>query len=583
MRRSVLIGGVVLALGLAVFVLLPAAMIELGDRQRDEADSQADLVARVAGWEQARRWYRRAGRLPLYTSGIRTAEGLLDDHLAAAFEQQRLTLGAGAAGVPLHLDWLEQRVALPHWDGEQARLERVRALVSYGQLDQAQLLAADLPGPFARTWRGIAALHSGQLAALPPELHEQMPGLALQPTGAPWPEQAGADDLSRLVSGEHSRRKGQTLDARRILAPLLAGEGLLAAAAAQVWGLSLIDELSAEPAGAMLVGTEGQLEPLALAGLRARLLLAPTDDPAWAGAWLALAELDARRGSTHDAEQAAWAAVALTAPLWAPAPGDLAAMARLDAPAALHPDRIQRARVTLGEARVAAVAAGLDVADLAHAEAALLLLQGRAHLSARDLGTARARFARAAELVPSSPSVIGWQVLAALLDDDAPAARAALDSLPSLDHTEDDDALRQLAAGWLAPQPVSVVSSPARALRARLRSAWDPAEPVAFALAHADRADDLALALGSPPVDRATVAQALAQAHLHVRIDAALGRPDPAPVARRDSLRDAALTEPLWALYALDAFTLEGPQLPAPTPPAGMGRSASPGPAQIPR
>ncbi|MCK6505492.1 hypothetical protein L6R53_19205 [Myxococcota bacterium] len=579
--------GLLALLGLAVVAALvaPPALVRAGDRAAARARAASDLALRLDARARADEWYAMAQAAPLGgRSAARAARRALAEEEEADFEAGRQSLAHGLAGVEAHLAWLDRRAAEEGWPGERARLARVRALASYGRPDPATSTAATPAMPFLDGWVGLAALWTGRLDAVPPGAWDLAPGLRLRDPARVPPAEPQGSPLARLVEAEARRRAGQPLEARRLLAPLLEAmepeADPLAAAAAWSWARSLLDERSADPEGAMLVDLPRQAEPRALAGLRARLALAPEHAPAWAPAWLTLAELDLRLGQPQAALESAWAAVAAATPAWAPAPADLPAQARLDAVGAVHPDLVQAARLLVAEARQAAPPGEAD--DLALAEAALLVLQARGHLALGDPAAARGRLELAAERVPGSPVVTGWRVLTEVLDDRPDAARAALAALPELPDTQDDDRLRQVAGAWVDPPEAGAVADPARALRARLREPWSPAEPLAFARAHADAPGDLLLALQGPPEDRASLAQAHAQAWLRQRVARSLDRPTELAEATvtRDALAAAAAAEPLWALFGLGAFTIEGPALPAPQPPADG--PADPG-AQIPR
>lgn len=571
-------------LGVAVAVALaaPSLMLRAGEGAAARARTAPDLATRQEARNRAAEWFGMLQASPVRGEDGRRAQQALTREIQADFEAQRRSLAEGEAGARAHLAWLDGQQAERDPAEPPVEPERIRALVSYGRAQQIAPVGIDSP-PFVETWAGLAALWTGRLDAVPPAVQERTPGLSLRrphqgtPAETRPPPPPGVQGLaeaspglSRLVQAEAARRGGDPLEARRLLAPLVEAlepdQQPLAAAGAWSWGQSLLDELGASPAGAMLTGLSPQAEPRALSALRARLAMAPQDEPAWAGAWLVLSAIDARLGRTDDAVTSAWAAVAAATAAWAPDPRDLAAQARLDAPGALHPDQVQSARLALAEARLRAPPE--EQAELAMAEAALLALQARGYIAAGDLTAARGRLELAEERVPHSPVITGWRVLVEVLDDRPDAARQALARLPDLPDTPDDDALRAAVAPWLDPPSASAVADPARALRVRLREPWDPIEPLAFARAHADRPDDLLLALASPPEDRASLAQAHAQAALRVRVARALDLPQALADATvtRDALAAAAQAEPLWALFALGAFTIEGPALPASQP-----------------
>ncbi|NOY28457.1 MAG: hypothetical protein GXP62_21580 [Oligoflexia bacterium] len=564
-RRRVLLALVFIGAALAGTTwLLSQALVARGDQLADQAATRPKLVARMQARMQARHWYQRAAALPLGADIARHALDRLDADAQPDLDLQRQTLEGGAQGTALHLQWLRALAQQPGWPGERARLRRFRALVSYGKA------GTDIQGPFADHWLGVAALWSGQIDQVPLSLQDTAPGLVLLGKRSVDPTQdvdaapgkGDESDLTRLVRAERLRRSGETERARGLLAALVQKDGLIAAAATQSWGLSLVDELTRQPDSMMLADAGASLEPDAMAALRARLLLAPDDDPAWAGAWLALAEIDALRGNRDDCVAAAWAAVGMSSATWAPPPQQLPAAARLDTAGLVNPRHVQRVRFAVDDARKAAAQAGQATAQLVHLETALLLIQGQASLAARDLPVARRRMEMAAAMMPTSPTVTGWRVLAALLDDDEAAAGSALDALPSLDQTTDDTGLQAVAKSWLKPEPVDRVDNPAHALRSLLQKPWGPTQLIELAKTHADHPDDLDLALRSPPSDHVDLAQALAQTYLWLRVCRALGMDTAPATAALDRLRKAAMDEPLWAFFALGAYSLDGPEIP---------------------
>jgi len=596
-RRALATLGLVLAVG----VVGPPLLLRAGDGRRDAADAGTLPQARREGWTRARELYRMAGALPWARHEARQREDELDARLARDFELQRQGLAEGLPGAEAHLAWLQARAqqAQPT-QGEQApaqqapaehaRQDLLQARVSYGRLGPALELASGMQGPWPDTWAGMAALWQGQLAQVPSSLMQSLPALALAGDGALTSSELTRTPLWRLVSAEHSLRAGRRAEARALLLPLLDANDDMSAAAAATWAATLLGDLQALAEGTMLVGTEGNLEPGSVDTLRASLQHAPSGDPAWLDAWLGLAEVDFRRAAAAearaDALDDAWAAVDLALPLVVPSPAELPARLWPGAPGSVHPRHAQRVRVELGEARVAAAAASHPVPELRDAEATLLMLEARAWLQVDDPTSALGRLDRAAELVPDSPAITAWRVLAHLQSQDVQGARDALAALPELPETTDDEALRAAAQAWLDAPPPPADPSPAAALRARLAAPWWLPPVLAQAQADLDGGSSLAelsLALDAPPDDTVRLPQALAQAALAVRV---AGRAGDAAAqaraqAREDALRRLFLDEPDWSLITHGAYELAGPPPPyrdpdLPPPPVGAPPAGPP-------
>lgn len=564
-RRGPLLAAATLTLGLgAAWLFLPAVFVHQAQEIADQASSFPELVQRLQERERAAEHLRKATWSAAWTDEVNQAQIRMDAQSEAELEEQRLTLSAGAPGAQAHLDWLAVRAARPELAGERARMAQVLAWTSYGRFEEVEAALATPRGPFGIRSVALTRLWQGRLSELPGEVAPMLPAQILLRSG-PADTQAPAEPLLALLTAERARRGGRLDDSRRMLLPLLdhSDEDLAAAAS---WSLArgLLDQAKAPPEGLAVVGVKAEPDAAALLALRARLYDAADDDPRWTAAWLALSEIEAQLGRPEAALEAIWAAIGASMGSWAPPPAAMTAQLRLDSPGALNPELAARPRLLVGEARLAALGAGLPTEDLAQAEAALLLLQGRGFLAAQDHNAARDRFGRAAELVPASPTIIGWRALTELLADRPDQAKALLADLPELHGTADDEALRLQVQAWLSPPSPTRVDAPARALRTRLRERSDPFELLAFAQAHQDRGDDLMLALRSPPSDRVELAQALAQSALWGRAASAIGREDEAAQAetQRAALSAVALSEPLWALFGLGAFSLDGEALP---------------------
>ncbi len=574
-RRLVQVGLVTVVLGLGLGVAVPELCLSRARSAEAAAASAPLLQDRLTAWEEARAWYHRADFLATARVDRRTADRALDLAEAGAFDEQRRTLAWGSTGTRLHLDWLAALAASS--DPEQVRRARLHqrvAALSYGE--RVDTGAARDTEPAARRWQALAALWWGNAAAFADLDARGLPvGAGLLGRHRPKPDgdsdgSAHVPDVSAplasLVRAEAWRRAGDIAAARSLLAPLLSPDSSLAPLAAESWGLCLLDELDPEPPGILLAEARGAgPDPRARDALRAVLQQSPSGDPAWLGAWLTLAELDDRLGDVDEARAATWGAIDTSLPTWAGPPAELPSQVRLDAPGMVHPQRVQRARVQLDAARLAAERAGSpDAASLRQGVVALLLVQARSQLAARNLPSAHTLVDRARALSPDSPPVIAWSALTLVLDGQPDDAVALLDALPPGEYSGD---LRTAIRSWAQPDATTRVDATARALRARLRQPWPPGEPLAFARVHRDQPEELWLALFSPPDDAATPAQPLAQSWLAVRVARALG--DTTTLARAeawsDAVRELVLDEPLWGLLATDAFAFSA-ELPTGAP-----------------
>lgn len=566
-RRWLLVALSTVALSLgAVILLAPMLPMREGRALATQAASTGDLETRLQTRAQAARRFEQAALSPAWTDEAQRERDALEAATFADLEAHRRSLAQGASGARLHRAWLDELARRPGPVGERAAMARIQALTSYGEFDLAEEAISTMPGPFGQSWLGIGRLWQGRLDELPGELTAAFPAQLLTRQG-PADTQAPDEALLALLVAERARRAGRFDDSLRVLAPLLDhDDATLAAAATFTLARTLRDQAQAPAGGLSLVGVAAEADPEALAGLRTRLAASPEDDPRWTAAWLSLAELEAHQGRTEAALEAIWAAIGTSTTSWAPPPETMPAQLRLDVEGALNPELAARPRLIVGEARLAALAAGEDATELAFAEAALLLLQGRGFLALDDLPSARSRFDRAADLVPGSPAITAWRVLAARLADDIPTASAILGGLPDLAGTADDEAVRVHGQSWLSSPPPTRAEAPALSLRQLLRGGADPLTVLAFCSAHLDRGEDLLLALGGPPEDRVSLAQALAQSALEARVARTLGDPTRATLAesRRAALATAALAEPHWALFRLGAFSLTGEPAPPP-------------------
>lgn len=544
-RRAALGAALVVLLGIVGLVIVPELALRRG-HDAEQAAAELPLSQAWAPWDDALRAYRFTGRIPLYGHASRDAVAVLrrtqQARLATALRPLTSTADADAA-----LAWLASLDQdQPPPDPRAVAAWRSDVLLAAGRPD-AVLAAPPDPSPDDAARRRLAALVLGRVAELPDSLLG--PGISAlggQPPPAGDDAATAAAAAMSEIAGHHYERAVAGLRPHVDQGDPLAAEALAVVLAA--WQ-------QADPAGLMTSGAE--LDPYAAdrLALRSALLRSPSENPEWMGAWLAWTQLMLVRGDRDEARIGVWGALEASLPILAAPTPLLPVFARLDSPGSVPPARIQPVRAAIRDWREEALAAGDDAlaADLRTAELSLELLQARAHVQVRELGAAHTRLGAAHRMDPTSPRVAAWLALTEALQDSPELAGKALAGL--------DPDLAETTAP--APEWIGSGTPDPAGLPSLLAHPWPPHTALATALAHP--ADDLPRLLRAPGRDGLDVAQALALAHLDVRVQRARDSDQlSAAIERRDALQTAVLALPLWGSL------VGGAALPEPPPPAPL-------------